>query len=242
MKIAEPPATPTEPFFKAARPYKPRCMQPILGITYAWMLACESSYNILLMANTRSCSCNPGLLVPFVPRTIVCPAVVRDGELTKHMRHLNLHVRVQTWRGIAMASVPLQVQIFESLVPQVANQATSLERVLRVLCQKIETLEACINSINVGVVEMDSRLKTIAHNIEGGNEAFNAKSTFIPTLPTEKLRSDDNSAVVSHVMNALIMGHFRPLEKLKKKKKKHHDHKNDDVDVASVPDQGPRSA
>ncbi|KAF0709971.1 Aste57867_5687 [Aphanomyces stellatus] len=141
-----------------------------------------------------------------------------------------------------MASVPLQVQIFESLVPQVANQATSLERVLRVLCQKIETLEACINSINVGVVEMDSRLKTIAHNIEGGNEAFNAKSTFIPTLPTEKLRSDDNSAVVSHVMNALIMGHFRPLEKLKKKKKKHHDHKNDDVDVASVPDQGPRSA
>ncbi|ETV98779.1 hypothetical protein, variant 2 [Aphanomyces invadans] len=121
--------------------------------------------------------------------------------------------------------VPMHVQIFQGLVPQVASQATSLENILRTLCQKIETLEACLTSINSGVVEMDMRLKTIAHNIEGGtnDDGFGAMSTFMPPLVTEKAQAKQpaKSAVVSHVISALAMGHIaKPLERLKKKRKK----------------------
>ncbi|RHY32380.1 hypothetical protein DYB32_002632 [Aphanomyces invadans] len=134
----------------------------------------------------------------------------------------------ETARPMAMAPmeggiVPMHVQIFQGLVPQVASQATSLENILRTLCQKIETLETCLTSINSGVVEMDMRLKTIAHNIEGGtnDDGFSAMSPFMPPLVTEKAQQPAKSAVVSHVISALAMGHIaKPLERLKKKRKK----------------------
>ncbi|RHZ22225.1 hypothetical protein DYB37_002744 [Aphanomyces astaci] len=120
--------------------------------------------------------------------------------------------------------LPVHVRIFQGLVPQVASQATSLENILRTLCQKIETLESCLASINSGVVEMDMRLKIIAHNIEGGtnDEAFNAASTFMPSLASPlPATKPSKSAVVSHVMSALAMGHVaKPLEKPKKRRKK----------------------
>ncbi|ETV73594.1 hypothetical protein, variant [Aphanomyces astaci] len=122
------------------------------------------------------------------------------------------------------ALLPVHVRIFQGLVPQVASQATSLENILRTLCQKIETLESCLASINSGVVEMDMRLKIIAHNIEGGtnDEAFNAASTFMPSLASPlPATKPSKSAVVSHVMSALAMGHVaKPLEKPKKRRKK----------------------
>ncbi|KAG9411498.1 hypothetical protein AC1031_017135 [Aphanomyces cochlioides] len=123
------------------------------------------------------------------------------------------------------AATAQDVLLFQDIVPQVANQASSLEKILRVLCQKIESLEECVTSINAGVVEMDTRLKTIAHNIEGTDDVFNTKTTFMPPLQTHKIHAKPSkSNVVSHVMSALAAGHFRPLEKISKRKKSHHHH------------------
>ncbi|KAH9137822.1 hypothetical protein LEN26_005571 [Aphanomyces euteiches] len=123
------------------------------------------------------------------------------------------------------AATAQDVLLFQDIVPQVANQASSLEKILRVLCQKIESLEECVTSINAGVVEMDTRLKTIAHNIEGTDDVFNTKTTFMPPLQTHKIHAKPSkSNVVSHVMSALAAGHFRPLEQTSKRKKSHHRH------------------
>ncbi|CAK4143288.1 unnamed protein product [Aphanomyces euteiches] len=123
------------------------------------------------------------------------------------------------------AATAQDVLLFQDIVPQVANQASSLEKILRVLCQKIESLEECVTSINAGVVEMDTRLKTIAHNIEGTDDVFNTKTTFMPPLQTHKIHAKPSkSNVVSHVMSALAAGHFRPLEQTCKRKKSHHRH------------------
>ncbi|KDO23376.1 hypothetical protein SPRG_11468 [Saprolegnia parasitica CBS 223.65] len=111
---------------------------------------------------------------------------------------------------------PIGVQIIQNIVPHLGTQATSLEKVLRTLCAKIETLESYISAISNGVTEMDQRLRTIAHNIEGSTDAVDAGSVI--HFPLERKLSERAS---SNVVDNIIKK-FGPGTKVRHHRHRHH--------------------
>ncbi|EQC27575.1 hypothetical protein SDRG_14629 [Saprolegnia diclina VS20] len=124
---------------------------------------------------------------------------------------------------------PAPVQIIQNIVPHLGTQATSLEKVLRTLCAKIETLESYINAMSNGVTEMDQRLRTIAHNIEGSTEdTFDAGSVI--HFPLErKLSERASSNVVDNIFKKFGAG-------TKVRHHRHRHHAKFVVDDAVIPD------
>ncbi|OQR94260.1 hypothetical protein ACHHYP_01570 [Achlya hypogyna] len=116
---------------------------------------------------------------------------------------------------------PLQVQVFQNLVPHFGAQATSLEKVLRTLCAKIETLESYIEAMSTGVTEMDQRLRTIAHNIEGTNASLDSDEGSAVHLPLPRQLSLRESAVVTNIYKEFGVAH-EPM----KTAKRHHHHRH----------------
>lgn len=93
--------------------------------------------------------------------------------------------------------------VFQGLFLDLGKQAMAMETVLRLICGKVDSMEAWMTEVAFGMTELDLKLRNIAHNIEGtaadvDGEAANMHRWAAPPSP-----QDDRAHVTATVKKKL---------------------------------------
>lgn len=93
--------------------------------------------------------------------------------------------------------------VFQGLFLDLGKQAMAMEAVLRLICGKVDSMEAWMTEVAFGMTELDLKLRNIAHNIEGtaanvDDEAANVHRWAAPPQP-----QDDRAHVAATVKKKL---------------------------------------
>lgn len=93
--------------------------------------------------------------------------------------------------------------VFQGLFLDLGKQAMAMEAVLRLICGKVDSMEAWMTEVAFGMTELDLKLRNIAHNIEGTAANVDDEAANVHRWAAPPSQEDDRAHVAATVKKKL---------------------------------------